>query len=99
MSNRTIHRFLPMPTETLMLTTSMRWYFTSYEPYVRSVGLSTCTDRVTTEEFVDPRSNELMHTAGGMDVVSPHRSVPLADVPLFKTVLGRRFEDELEKLP
>ena len=54
---------------------------------------------MTAEEFADPCSKELMHAAGRMEMVSPHRSIPLADVPLFKTVVGRRFEDELEKVP
>jgi len=54
---------------------------------------------MTTKEFVDPRSKVLMHTAGWVDVISPHGSVPLAEVRFFKTVLGRRFEDELEKVP
>ena len=61
--------------------------------------MSSCTNWVTAEEFVDPCSKELMHATGRMEMVGPHGPVPLADVPLFETVLGRRFEDELEKVP
>lgn len=54
---------------------------------------------MTAEEFVDPRSKKLMHTAGDVEMVSPHGPVPFTDVPFFETVLGRRFEDEPEKVP
>lgn len=54
---------------------------------------------MTAEEFADPRSKMLVHAARRMEMVSPHRPVPFTYVPFFETVLGWRFEDELEKIP
>jgi len=54
---------------------------------------------MTAKEFIDKRGKELVHTVSWVEMVSPHRPVSLADVPLFKAVLGRRFEDEREEVP
>ena len=64
-----------------------------------SVELGTRTRRITAKELVDSRSEVFMHAAGRMNIVSPHRPVPLTDVPFPESILGRRFEDEIEKIP
>jgi len=78
----------------------MQWYFTCpLQTAEESVELPTRTGWLAAEELADPRSEMLVHAAGRMEMVSPHRSVPLADVPLPKTIIGRRFKDEVEKVP
>lgn len=78
---------------------SMQWYFAPpLSPTGGLVGLGNHANRVTTKEIVDLLSKELVHTACRMDVVSPHRSVPPPDVPLFKTIPGRCFKDKIEKI-
>ena len=83
----------------MLLITPVQWYFTSLlRTTGESVKLRTRVSRITAEELVDPRSEVFVHTASGMEVVSPYGAIPLADVPLLKTVLRRRFENEVKKV-
>ena len=80
----------------------MQWYLISLSRITwksQSAELVTGGRWMTAEEFVDPCSKELVYTTGRMDIVGPHRTIPLTNVPFLEAVIGRCFGDELEKIP
>ena len=98
MSIRVTYRYSTMPTTPMLFVTSMQWRFSSITRIAgESVKLRIHIGRTAVEKLIDPRSKVFMHAAGWVEMVSPHGPIPLADIPLLETVLGRRSENAVKK--